>query len=74
MNLHDRRIQHKRKKARRNLESKLTHYAHNKIVMQLGITSYLDSFCRDNKGEVHYDTYIQNYVERYKDKMRDIAE
>ncbi len=74
MNIHDRRIQHKKNKARRNLEARLTHYAHNNIVMHLGITEYIHRFCRDKYGRINPDNYIENYIERYGDKKREIVE
>ena len=66
----DKRMHRKRNKARRNLEKMLTHYSHNVIVLQLQITSYIHTFCKDKYGEYHPDVYIESYIIRVEDKLR----
>ncbi|KKM60954.1 hypothetical protein LCGC14_1536550 [marine sediment metagenome] len=74
MNFHDRRIQRKRNKAQRNLEKMLDYYSHNNVVLQLQITSYLRTFCRNKYGEIHPDIYIESYITKVENKMRKVAE
>lgn len=74
MNLHNRRIQHKKKKAQRNLEKMLNYYSHNSIVLQLQVTNYIHRFNKNDRGEINPDVYIRGYILRVEDKMRDIAE
>ncbi len=70
----DKRIHRKRNKARRNLEKMLNHYGHNNIVLQLQINSYIHNFCRTKYGEVFPDAYIESYITRVEDKMRQVTE
>ena len=68
------RTERKRNKAQRNLEKMLNYYSHNNVVLQLQITSYLHSFCRNKYGEVHPDRYIEDYINRMEKKLADISE
>lgn len=65
------RIKRKRDKARRNLEKMLDYYSHNDIVLQLQITSYLHTFCKNKYGKIYPDTYIESYIKGIEDKLRE---